>query len=289
MYRPRSRRQALGLGLLVMLVALALSACGSDGGGEAAGAEGKLDRVIEIDGERGLYVRCTGSGSPTVVMEAGDESDSYQYINVESAVAQETRTCVYDRAGLGKSDPAPPPPRQLPDLVGDLDKLLDAAEIPDPYVLVGASGGGYIITGYAVEHPDRVAGMVLVETPAPWLVVDPPQEIVKYTDPHRPGNTEHRDFLQVEKDAWQARRRIGDIPMRVIIADYPDTYIEEQPYPEWREDMRHNVEGQKKWLVASPQAKQIVVDTGHDVMDEQSVVVIEAIVDVLREARAKPS
>jgi len=112
MYRPRSRRQALGLGLLVMLVALALSACGSDGGGggEAAGAEGKLDRVIEIDGERGLYVRCTGSGSPTVVMEAGDESDSYQYINVESAVAQETRTCVYDRAGLGKSDPAPPPP-----------------------------------------------------------------------------------------------------------------------------------------------------------------------------------
>ena len=289
MYRPRSRRQALGLGLLVMLVALALSACGSDGGGEAAGAEGKLDRVIEIDGERGLYVRCTGSGSPTVVMEAGDESDSYQYINVESAVAQETRTCVYDRAGLGKSDPAPPPPRQLPDLVGDLDKLLDAAEIPDPYVLVGASGGGYIITGYAVEHPDRVAGMVLVETPAPWLVVDPPQEIVKYTDPHRPGNTEHRDFLQVEKDAWEARRRIGDIPMRVITADYPDTYIEEQPYPEWREDMRHNVEGQKKWLVASPQAKQIVVDTGHDVMDEQSVVVIEAIVDVLREARAKPS
>jgi pimeloyl-ACP methyl ester carboxylesterase len=291
MYHPRPRRQALGLGLLVTLVALALSACGSDGGGggEAAGAEGKLDRVIEIDGERGLYVRCTGSGSPTVVMEAGDESDSYQYINVESAVAQETRTCVYDRAGLGKSDPAPPPPRQLPDLVGDLDKLLDAAEIPDPYVLVGASGGGYIITGYAVEHPDRVAGMVLVETPAPWLVVDPPQEIVKYTDPHRPGNTEHRDFLQVEKDAWEARRRIGDIPMRVITADYPDTYIEEQPYPEWREDMRHNVEGQKKWLVASPQAKQIVVDTGHDVMDEQSVVVIEAIVDVLREARAKPS
>jgi pimeloyl-ACP methyl ester carboxylesterase len=289
MYRPRSRRQALGLGLLVMLVALALSACGSDGGGggEAAGAEGKLDRVIEIDGERGLYVRCTGSGSPTVVMEAGDESDSYQYINVESAVAQETRTCVYDRAGLGKSDPAPPPPRQLPDLVGDLDKLLDAAEIPDPYVLVGASGGGYIITGYAVEHPDRVAGMVLVETPAPWLVVDPPQEIVKYTDPHRPGNTEHRDFLQVEKDAWEARRRIGDIPLRVITADYPDTYIKEQPYPEWRKDMRHNVEGQKGWLVASPQAKQIVVDTGHDVMDEQPEVVIEAIVDVLREARAK--
>ncbi len=110
MYRPRSRRRALRLGLLVMLVALALGACGSDGGGgEAAGAEGKLARVVEIDGERGLNVRCTGSGSPTVVMEAGDEGDHTDYINVESAVAQETRTCVYDRAGLGKSDPAPPP------------------------------------------------------------------------------------------------------------------------------------------------------------------------------------
>ena len=294
MYRPTLvRRSAVWLVLLVTLVVLTLGACGGagggEGGGEAAGAKGRLSRVVEIEEGRGLYVRCTGSGSPTVVMEAGDENDSSLYVDVEWEVSQEIRTCVYDRAGLGKSDPAPAPPRQLPDLVGDLEKLLDAAEIPGPYVLVGSSGGGYIITGYAVEHPDRVAGMVFIETPAPWLVVDPPQEIVKYTDPHRPGNTEHRDFLQVEKDAWEARRRIGDIPMRVITADYPDTYIEEQPYPEWREDMRHNVEGQKKWLVASPQAKQIVVDTGHDVMDEQSVVVIEAIVDVLREARAKPS
>jgi len=284
-------RQALiGQGLLVTLVVLALSACGGGGGdGEAAGVDKKLDRVVEIEGGRGLYVRCTGTGSPTVVMEAGDEADHYQYLYAEDAVAEKTRTCVYDRAGLGRSDPAPAAPRQLPDLVGDLQKLLDTAEIPGPYVLVGSSGGGYIITGYAVEHPDRVAGMVLVETPAPWLIADPPPEVVKYTDPDNPENIERRDFLQVEKDAWEARRRIGDIPMRVITADYPDTYIEEQPYPEWREDMRHNVEGQKKWLVASPQAKQIVVDTGHDVMDEQSVVVIEAIVDVLREARAKPS
>ena len=288
----KARAALLVVGLLVTLLVLALSACGGAGGSEgeeAAGAEGKLARVVEIEGERGLYVKCTGSGSPTVVMEAGDEMDNSHYINVESAVAQKTRTCLYDRAGLGRSDPAPPPPRQLPDLVGDLEKLLDDAEIPGPYVLVGASGGGYIITGYAVEHPDRVAGMVFVDTPAPWLVVDAPQEIVKYTDPDRPGNVEHRDFLQVEQDAWEARRRIGNIPVRIITADYPDYYIEEQPYPEWRKDMRHNVEGQEDWLVLSPQAKQIVVDTGHEVMEEEPEVVIEAIVEVLREARRKPS
>lgn len=96
-----SRRAVLFLRVTTLaLAAMALASCSEGGGGEAAGAEGKLDRVVEIDGERGLYVRCTGAGSPTVVMEAGDESDSYQYNNVEWQVSQETRTCVYDRAGL---------------------------------------------------------------------------------------------------------------------------------------------------------------------------------------------
>jgi pimeloyl-ACP methyl ester carboxylesterase len=288
MYRPR--RQALGMGLVVTLVALALSACGSDGGGdgEPAGAQGKLDRVVEIDGERGLYVRCTGAGSPTVVMDAGDGGYSQQYLFAEQAVSEETRACVYDRAGLGESDPAPPAPRQLPDLVGDLEKLLDAAEIPGPYVLVGTSGGGYIVAGYAEEHPDRVSGMVLVDTAAPWLIADPPPDVVKWTDPDRPGNVEHRDYLQVEKDAWEARRRIGDIPMRVISADYPEYLIDGgESNRGARKEMRHNVELQKGWLDASPQAKQIVTHTGHQVEVEKPEVVIDAILDVVREARSE--
>jgi pimeloyl-ACP methyl ester carboxylesterase len=160
MYSQRRivRQALIRQGLLVTLVVLALSACGGGGGGdgEAAGADQKLDRVVEIEGGRGLYVRCTGTGSPTVVMEAGDEADHYQYLYAEDAVAEKTRTCVYDRAGLGRSDPAPAAPRQLPDLVGDLQKLLDTAEIPGPCVLVGSSGGGYIVAGYAEEHPDQV-------------------------------------------------------------------------------------------------------------------------------------
>ena len=75
--------------------------------------------------------------------------------------------------------------------------------------------------------------------------------------------------------------------MRVISADYPASFINEEPNLEARKEMRRNVELQKGWLVLSPQAKQIVVDTGHDVMDEQPDVVIDAILDVAREARAK--
>jgi pimeloyl-ACP methyl ester carboxylesterase len=281
-------RQALGAGLLVTLVALTLSACGSDGGGgEAAGAEGKLDRVVEIEEGRGLYVRCTGAGSPTVVMEAGDEGDSSQYAFAEQAVAKKTRTCVYDRANLGRSDPAPGP-RRLPDLVGDLENLLDSAEIPGPYVLVGTSGGGFIVAGYAEEHPDRVAGMVLVDTPpASGTYVDPPRELVEILDPDNPKNVEHRDCIRVERDAWEARRRIGDVPMRVITADYPEEIVKQEYFTELHPSMRRNVELQMGWLDASPQAKQIVVHTGHAVQEEKPEVVIEAILDVVREARSK--
>jgi pimeloyl-ACP methyl ester carboxylesterase len=94
----------------------------------------------------------------------GDTSDSYHF--AEGDVAKVTRTCVYDRANLGQSDPAPGP-RGLEDLVGDLEGLFDSAEIPVPYILVGTSGGGFITAGYAVEHPDDVAGMVFVDTGAP--------------------------------------------------------------------------------------------------------------------------
>jgi pimeloyl-ACP methyl ester carboxylesterase len=77
--------------------------------------------------------------------------------------------------------------------------------------------------------------------------------------------------------------------MRVISADYPTSFINEEPNLEARKELRHNVELQKGWLDASPQAKQIVVHSGHDVQHEEPEVMIEAIVDVLRKARAKPS
>ena len=170
---------------------------------------GDLDGVTKIGGDRSLYVRCTGAGSPTVVMEGGDEDTSDSYSFAEASIAEVTRACVYDRANLGRSGPDPGP-RGLLELVGDLERLLQAAQIRGPYVLVGTSGGGYISAGYAYAHPRQVAGMVFVEVPAPFR--NPPRDIVEATDPDNPANVEKRDYLQVEKDAWNARRRIGDIP-----------------------------------------------------------------------------
>ncbi len=244
--------------------------------------EAGLDRVVNIDGGRGLYVRCIGTGSPTVVMEGGDGDTSDSYFFAEDAVAQVTRTCVYDRANLGQSDPAPGP-RGLDELVGDLEALLESAEIPGPYVLVGTSGGGYITAGYAIDHPDEVAGMVFVDTAAPFE--DPPRAIVKETDPNHPANLEKRDYLQVEKDAWAARERIGDVPIRVISVQFAKAEIAGAPFASEQQLMRENVDRQKGWLVLSPSAKQIVANTSHAVEEDDPELVTRAILDVVEEAR----
>jgi pimeloyl-ACP methyl ester carboxylesterase len=240
----------------------------------------QLDRVVKIDGDRGLYVRCTGTGSPAVIMEGGDEDTSDSYSFAEPAVSKLTRTCVYDRANLGQSDPASGP-RGLSDLVGDLERLVQVAKIPPPYVLVGTSGGGYITAGYAEAHPQQIAGLVFIDTAAPFR--DPPQEIVEATDPSNPQNIEKRDYLQVEKDAWAARERIGDIPVKIVTAKPSAAAIKESPYASERRAIRNNVRDQKGWLVLSPRAKQILADTGHAVEEEDPELVIEAILDAVKE------
>jgi pimeloyl-ACP methyl ester carboxylesterase len=247
----------------------------------SAGGENP-DGVIKIGGDRGLYVRCTGTGSPTVVMEGGDEDTSDSYSFAEASIAEVTRACVYDRANLGQSDPDPGP-RGLPELVGDFQRLLQAAQIRGPYVLVGTSGGGYISAGYAYAHARQVAGMVFVEVPAPFR--NPPRDIVEETDPDNPANVEKRDYLQVEKDAWDARRLIGNIPMTIITDDPSEEEIKAAIHPSERRGMRRNVADQKGWLVLSPRARQIVVHTGHAVEEADPDLVIDAILDVVKASR----
>lgn len=278
----------------VAALVMALAACGSgDDPGVAASSPSspsaseapspsteEVDGLVDIGG-RSLYVRCTGTGSPTVVMEGGDEDTSDSYAFAVPAISEVTRTCVYDRANLGRSEPAPGP-RGLPELVGDLESLLESAEIPAPYVLVGTSGGGYITAGYAVAHPDQIAGLALIEVPAPFR--NPPPEIVELTAWDHPTNVEQRDYLQVEKDAWAAREPIGDIPVTIVSAEYSAEEAESAPTASERRGMLANVEEQQGWLVLSPQAEQIVVHTGHAVEEEDPQVVIDVILDVVRAA-----
>ncbi len=268
-------------------IAVVLSGCSSGDDARVArnttvAAEAPIDRVVNVDGERGLYLRCSGTGSPTVVLEGGDEDTSDSYAFAESRLAAMTRTCVYDRANLGRSDPAPGP-RGFTDLVEDLDRLLVKARVPEPYVLVGTSGGGYIAAGYAVAHPTQIAGMAFIEVPTPFR--DPPPPIIEETKWNHPSNVERRDYLQVEKDAWAARKTVGDIPITIVSNAYSDDEIATASFPSERRGMRSNVRDQRGWLMLSPRATQTIVHTGHAVEEADPELVIKVILDVVEAAK----
>ena len=104
-----------------------------------------------------------GEGSPTVVMDAGGAGSSLDWSLVQPEVAKFTRVCTFDRAGLGWSDPGPKRASSMRN-VEELEALLSNAKIEGPYVMVGQSLGGQNVRLYASHHPDKVAGMVLVDS-----------------------------------------------------------------------------------------------------------------------------
>jgi pimeloyl-ACP methyl ester carboxylesterase len=109
---------------------------------------------------RALHAEVAGTGAPTVVFEAGMGGSRHMWGAVVPAVAERTRTLVYDRSGLGRS-PADEAPRDLARLASDLVDVLDTVD--GPVVLVGHSWGGPIVRVAAAERPDRVVGLVLVD------------------------------------------------------------------------------------------------------------------------------
>ena len=111
---------------------------------------------------RALAFRCTGQGSPTVLLEAGWAGDSRSWGRVAPLIARSTRVCAYDRAGLGLSDPGPAP-RDATAIVRDLDDGLRAQQIAGPFVVVGHSAGGLYVRAFADRRPADVVGMVLAD------------------------------------------------------------------------------------------------------------------------------
>ncbi|HTU13068.1 MAG TPA: alpha/beta hydrolase [Allosphingosinicella sp.] len=120
------------------------------------------ERLIEIASGRRLNLRCQGEGPVTVILEAGLGFPSLSWRAVHPELARRTRTCAYDRAGLGFSDPGRMP-RTAGAAADDLEALLERAGLRPPYILVGSSLGGQVVRLFAFRHPDRVAGMVLVD------------------------------------------------------------------------------------------------------------------------------
>ena len=119
-------------------------------------------RLVEVEPGRRLNLYCLGKGSPTVVFDAGAGDENAVWALVQPVIATHTRACSYDRAGYGYSDPGKRAGTSA-NFVDDLRRLLVAAPINPPYILVGHSFGGMNVRLYADTYPAEVVGMVLVD------------------------------------------------------------------------------------------------------------------------------
>jgi pimeloyl-ACP methyl ester carboxylesterase len=118
-------------------------------------------QLVDIGGHR-LHLWCTGSGAPTVILDTGLGGTTADWGFVQPDVARFARVCAYDRAGMGYSDRGPSP-RTARRIANELAELLARSGNSGPVVLVGASIAGFGVRVFASEHPDRVAGLVLVD------------------------------------------------------------------------------------------------------------------------------
>jgi pimeloyl-ACP methyl ester carboxylesterase len=136
-----------------------------------------LGRLVDIAGGRRIFVTQAGSTGPSIVFESGIAATSQNWTALQNDVSRFARTLSYDRGGLGWSDPAalsPVPSHLAP----ELRMVLQRAGMPPPYILVGHSFGCMIVRRFALDYPDEVAALILVDSmrTEDWPPVNPAKQ-----------------------------------------------------------------------------------------------------------------
>jgi pimeloyl-ACP methyl ester carboxylesterase len=257
----------------------AVSACG--GGSLGPGA---IQKAFDVGG-RSLYLECAGKGSPTVVMDSGLGNTHETWESVAPAVRKLTRTCTYDRANLGKSDSAGKP-RTGEDVVGDLHRLLEAAVVRPPYLLVGHSFGGLNVRLFAAQHPAEVSGMVLVDpTPTTFLHDECAFVGAALCRQLRAGwgpenNPEGLDYVKSSAQV-EAAADMPRVPVIVLAATHhqqeaiTDQGVEQRIEALWQQSERQ--------LATEAHGRLIVVPSGHDIQLLKPEAVIAALRSLLHQ------
>jgi pimeloyl-ACP methyl ester carboxylesterase len=229
---------------------------GSEASASGSPAVATVDGTFDVGGHE-LYMRCTGTGSPTVVYLHGYIFDpsgggSQNAGEVPGLLDERFQVCVYDRANVGGSG-AVDGPLTGHSSVRDLEALLDAAEVDGPYLLVGASFGGLLAYMYAASHPNDVVGMVLLDPNLPGF--DDGSFDWK-------GTTERLDQAAASREAARLEGREPDIPVTLLGLEDPEVDFVSSP-EEFAEVKAAIMEAQLRFLDLFPDGKLVVVDAPH--------------------------
>ena len=207
-----------------------------------AAERGNFAGLVDLGDGRKMYLKCSGRGSPTVVLVGGlrASADDWSISNksmpaVFPEVAKFTCVRACDRPGTpvgekpSRSDPVLQP-TTAKDAVADLHALLSAAGEAGPYVLVGHSYGGLIVRLYASTYPKEVSGLVLVdtlseglqdaETPEQWAIQ---RKLIQNDDPENLALYPDLERIDVDRSFNQIRAAppLRSIPLVVLSADRP--------------------------------------------------------------------
>src|SRR6202789_4278631 len=185
----------------------------------------------DIDGAQ-MHINCTGSGSPTVVLEHAATASYMLWRKVQPELSQITRVCSYDRAGHGWSSTRDDP-RDAKAIVHRLHSLLDKAGVKRPFIYVGHSAGGLYVREYAEEYPQELDGVALLEASSPQQIDDLPGWRKSWEE----------DKLDRKRTLWRDRLRewsgldrlLGNCRVTVSGQDkpYADQYQAMQCRPEY--------------------------------------------------------
>ncbi len=262
----------------ILALAVMVAGCASAGSPTPAPSDGRYDI-----GDGSLFLECTGSSAPTVVLEAGLGENHGTWSRFEQVLGDATRVCAYDRAGRGTSDPADAP-RTAGDAVDDLVRLLDVAGIQRPVVLVGHSFGGVVAQLFAARAPSDVAGLVLVDpTPGTFRedmcsVVDEAACSALTSQLAPAGNPEGMDWPASVAEL-AAAGPIGDVPIIVLAATNHGQGSVAAAVELWRGRLRELADSATRGTFQ-------LVESGHFIHLDKPDVVAEAIRSVIASAAA---